>query len=109
MPRGTPRVSPPLCAQFLCWRKTLGEYPECQSRYCFPYLPVYYREGWPKAMKACKTPVCYVAKNTNLTHCHSAPTQLKLQEKGGTVTRPLQVLHTLQWHHPGGRALGNWL
>ena len=60
-------------------------------------------------MKACKTPVCYVAKNTNLTHCHSPPTQLKLQEKGGTVTRPLQVLHTLQWHHPGGRALGNWL
>ena len=54
-------------------------------------------------------PVCYVAKNTNLTHCHSPPTQLKLQEKGGTVTRPLQVLHTLQWHHPGGRALGNWL
>ena len=49
MPRGTPRVSPPLCAQFLCWRKTLGEYPECQSRYCFPYLPVYYREGWPKS------------------------------------------------------------
>ena len=60
-------------------------------------------------MKACKTPVCYVAKNTNLTHCHSPPTQLRLQEKGGTVTRPLQVLHTLQWHHPGGRALGNWL
>ena len=53
-------------------------------------------------MKACKTPVCYVAKNTNLTHCHSPPTQLKLQEKGGTVTRPLQVLHTLQWHHPVG-------
>ena len=60
-------------------------------------------------MKACKTPVCYVAKNTSLTHCHSPPTQLKLQEKGGTVTRPLQVLHTLQWHHTGGRALGNWL
>ena len=59
-------------------------------------------------MKACKTPVCYVAKNTNLTHCHSPPTQLKFQEKDGTVTRPLQVLHTLQWHHPGGRALGNW-
>ena len=37
MPRGTPRFSPPLSAQFLCWRKTLGEY---------------YRERWPKAMKA---------------------------------------------------------
>ena len=42
-------------------------------------------------MKACKTPVCYVAKNTNLTHCHSPPTQLKLQEKGGTVTLGMQV------------------
>ena len=52
MPRGTPRVSPPLSAQFLCWRKTLGEYPAYKTRYCFPYLCVYYREGWPKAMKA---------------------------------------------------------
>ena len=52
MPRGTPRVSPPLSAQFLCWRKTFGEYPAYKSRYCFPYLSVYYREGWPKAMKA---------------------------------------------------------
>ena len=26
-PRGTPWVSPPLRAKFLCWRKTLGEYP----------------------------------------------------------------------------------
>ena len=38
-------------------------------------------------------------------HCHCPPTPLKLQEKGGTVTHALQVLHTLQWHHPGGRAL----
>ena len=52
MPRGTPRVSPPLSAQFLCWRKHFGEYPEYQSRYCFPYLSVYSREGWPKAMEA---------------------------------------------------------
>ena len=27
MPRGTPRVSPPLCAQFLCWRRNLGGIP----------------------------------------------------------------------------------
>ena len=27
VPRGTPRVSPPLSAQFLFWRKTFGEYP----------------------------------------------------------------------------------
>ena len=25
------------------------------------------------------------------------------------MTHALQVLHTLQWHHPGGRALRNWL
>ena len=25
------------------------------------------------------------------------------------MTHALQVLHTLQWHHPGGRALCNWL
>ena len=55
MPRGTPRVSPPLSAEFLCWRKTFGEYTAYQSRYCFPYLSVYYREGWPKAMKARKS------------------------------------------------------
>ena len=52
MPRGTPRVSPPLSAQFLCWRKALGEYPAYLSRYCLPYLSVYYRQGWRKAMKA---------------------------------------------------------
>ena len=32
VPRGTPRVSPPLTAQFLCWRKTLGEYPAHESK-----------------------------------------------------------------------------
>ena len=38
-------------------------------------------------------------------HCHCPPSPLKLQEKGGTVTHALQDLDTLQWHHPGGRAL----
>ena len=38
-------------------------------------------------------------------HCHCPPTPLKLQEKGRTVTHARQVLHTLQWHHLGGRAL----
>ena len=38
-------------------------------------------------------------------HCHCPPTPLKLQEMGGTVTHALQVLQTLQWQHPGGRAL----
>ena len=32
--------------------QTLREYQAYQSRYCFPYLSAYYREGWPKAMKA---------------------------------------------------------
>ena len=52
VPRGTPRVSPPLSVQFLCWRKTFGEYPAYESRYCFSYLPGYYRGGVAKAMKA---------------------------------------------------------
>ena len=38
-------------------------------------------------------------------HCHCPQTSLKLQERGGTVTHTLQVLHTLSWHHPSGRAL----
>ena len=38
-------------------------------------------------------------------HWHCPPTPLKLQEKGGTVRHALQVLHSLQWNHPGGRAL----
>ena len=34
MPRGTPRVSPPLGAQFLCWhQKSLGEYPAITPRH----------------------------------------------------------------------------
>ena len=109
MPRGTPRVSLPYAPNFCAGAKPWGNTQSVYPGIVFPtYLSTKGR-GWPKAMKACKTPVCYVAKNTSLTHCHSPPTQLKLQEKGGTVTRPLQVLHTLQWHHPGGRALGNWL
>ena len=39
-------------------------------------------------MKACKTPVCYVAKNTSLTHCHSPPTQLKIAGKGWDSDTP---------------------
>ena len=51
VPRGTPQVSPPLGAQFLCWHQTfLGEYPALTPRYLFDYLPAYYRQGWPKAM-----------------------------------------------------------
>ena len=42
--------------------QNLGGIPSVLIQVLFPYLYVYYREGWPKAMKACKTPVCYVAK-----------------------------------------------
>ena len=31
MPRGTPRVSPPLSAPFLCWCKTFGSKKKCFS------------------------------------------------------------------------------
>ena len=41
-----------------------------------------------------------------LTYPLPQPTNpAKIAETGGTVTHALQVLHTLQWHHPGGRAL----
>ena len=63
MPPGTPRVSPPLSAQFLCWRKILGEYPAYESRFCFSYLPVYYRGGVAKSYEGMKTPVCYDGQN----------------------------------------------
>ena len=49
VPQGTPLVSPPLSAHFLCWRKTLEEYPAYESRYCFSYLPAYYRKGVAKS------------------------------------------------------------
>ena len=53
VPRCTPRVSPPLGAQFLCWHHTsLGEYPALTPRYCFSYLPAYYRGGLAKTYEA---------------------------------------------------------
>ena len=55
-------------------------------------------------MKASKRLFATMAK-IQPNHCHCPSTPLKLQERGGTVTHALQVLHTLQWHHPAGRAL----
>ena len=63
VPRGMPRVSPPLSARFLCWRKPFGEYPAHESRYCFSYLPAYYRGGVAKSYEGMKTPVCYEGQN----------------------------------------------
>ena len=57
-----------------------------------------------KSYEGLKTPICYDGRNL-ANHCHYPPTALNLQETGGAVTHALQVLHTLQWHHPGGRAL----
>ena len=48
---GTPHVSPPLGAQFLCRHQTLGEYPTLTPRYCFCLLPTT-GEGWPKSYEA---------------------------------------------------------
>ena len=45
VPRGTPRVSPPLGAQFLCWHQTsLGEYPAITPRYWL-FLPACLLQG----------------------------------------------------------------
>ena len=53
VPWGTPQVSPPLGAQFLCWHQTfLGEYPALTPRYWFAYLPAYYRGGMAKGYEA---------------------------------------------------------
>ena len=42
VPRGTPWVSPPLAAQFLCSHQTsLGEQPAITPRYWFSYVPAY--------------------------------------------------------------------
>ena len=63
VPRAVPWVSPPLSTQFLCWRKTFGEYPAYETRYCFSYLPAYYRGGLAKTYEGMKTPVCYEGQN----------------------------------------------
>ena len=50
--RGTPRVSRPRGAQFLCWHQTsLGEYPALTPRCWFSYIPAYYRRGVAKSYK----------------------------------------------------------
>ena len=53
VPQGTPRVSPTLGAQFLCWHQTsLGKYPAITPRYGFSYLPDYYRGGVANSYEA---------------------------------------------------------
>ena len=108
VPRGTPRVSPPLGAQFHCWHQTsLGEYPALAPRYWFSYLPTHYRGGVAKSYEACKRLFATRPKPI-LPLPLPTKTLIKLQETGGTVTHTLQVLHSLQWHQPSEdeRALG---
>ena len=53
VPRGTPRVSPPLGAKFLCLHQiSLGEYPALTPRYWFSCPPAYYRGGVAKSYEA---------------------------------------------------------
>ena len=97
VPWGMPQVCAPQGAQILYWNHiSLGEYPALTPRYWFAYLPAYYRGGMAKRYEAC----LLYGENQDY-HCHCPPkTLIKFLETGGTVTHPLQVLHSLQWHQP---------
>ena len=57
MPRGTPRVSPPLSAQFLCWRKTFGKSSVLiQVLFSLPICLL--QGGVAKSYEGMKTPFC---------------------------------------------------
>ena len=65
---GTPHVSPPLGAQFLCWHQTsLGEYSALTRKYWF-YLPTCLLQGrGGQKLRGMKTPVCWAAKTWTTT------------------------------------------
>ena len=66
MPRGTPRVSPPLYAQFLCWRKTLGNTQRANPGTVFPtYLSTTGRGG--QKLRRHENAVLLYGQNTDLT------------------------------------------
>ena len=100
MPLGTPQVSPPLGAQFLCWHQTsLGDTQRKRQGIGLPTYLLTTGEGWPKATRL-KTACLLDGQNLDY-HCHCPPeTLIKHQETGGTVTHGLEVLHSLQWHQP---------
>ena len=58
MPRGTPRVSPPLSAQFLWWRKTLGGIPSVLIKVSFSLSICLLQGGVAKSYEGMKTPFC---------------------------------------------------
>ena len=72
VPWGTPQVSPPLGAQYLCWHRTsLGEHPALTQVICLPtYLPTT-EEGWPKATR--HENACLLHGHKLDHHCHCPP------------------------------------
>ena len=58
MPRGTPRVSPPLSAQFLCWRKTFWGIPSVLIQVLFSLPICLLQGGVAKSYEGMKTPFC---------------------------------------------------
>ena len=58
MPRGTPRVSPPLRAQFLCWRKTFSGIPSVLIQVLFSLPICLLQGGVAKSYEGMKTPFC---------------------------------------------------
>ena len=102
-----PGLPSPMCPISVL-AQNLGGIPSVLIQVLFSLPICLLQGGVAKSYEGIKTPFCYVAKT--LTSPLPQPTNpAKIAEKGGTVTHPLQVLHTLRWHHPGRRALGNWL
>ena len=98
MPWGTPWVSLPLGAQFLCWHQIfLGEYPAITPRYWFFYLPAYYRGGVAKSYEAWK-PLFATWPKSKLPLPLPTKALITFPETGRTVPHTLQVLYSLQWH-----------
>ena len=63
MPRGTPRVSPPLSAKFLCWRKAFGGIPSVLIQVLFSLPICLLQGGVAKSYEGLKTPIYYDGQN----------------------------------------------
>ena len=59
MPQGTPRISPPLSAQFLCWPKSLGGIPSVLIKVLFSLPICLLQGGVAKSYESLKAPICY--------------------------------------------------
>ena len=63
VPQGTPRDSPPLGTQFLCWHQTFfGGIPSANAKvlFCLPSCLLQGRDG--QRLRGMKRPFCYTAK-----------------------------------------------